>query len=263
MPSCQGCVEVTGRGRQINHHKPNSDTKNSRPVVTVVMFQALKQASTALLATIGNEQSSAEQNDWGITIHFLFLITGFHVLRVVANSTAANAGIEPWFDYICGVNSTKIVRESSILNSRFRITVILTFLAQQCNLQHNRSYPSPSRSILQKARVPEVTSNSGILMKDVYVQPTEELGLSLRWCPLSSSGKVWHVLDVHPSSPAEIAGFIPFSDFIIGSPEGTLSAGESALGELVEEVTRQLYVYINPSFSDDRYDYGCIIRLMM
>jgi hypothetical protein len=78
------------------------------------MFQALKQASTALLATIGNEQSSAEQNDWGIITHFFFLIAGFHVLQVVANSTAANAGIEPWFDYICGVNSTKIVRNSSM-----------------------------------------------------------------------------------------------------------------------------------------------------
>jgi GRASP55/65 PDZ-like domain len=100
-------------------------------------------------------------------------------------------------------------------------------------------------------------------MKDVYVQPTEKLGVSLRWCPLSSSGKVWHVLDVHPSSPAEIAGFIPFSDFIIGSPEGTLSAGEGALGELVEEVTRHLSMYINPSSSDDRYDYGCIIQLMI
>lgn len=89
-------------------------------------------------------------------------------------------------------------------------------------------------------------------MKDVYVEPTEELGVSLRWCPLSSSGKVWHVLDVHPSSPAEIAGFIPFSDFIIGSPEGALSAGEGALGELVEEVMCHLRVYIYPSSSDDR-----------
>lgn len=40
---------------------------------------------------------------------------------------------------------------------------------------------------------------------------------------------------MHPSSPAEIAGFIPFSDYIIGSPEGILR-NEGSLGELVEEV---------------------------
>lgn len=47
------------------------------------------------------------------------------------------------------------------------------------------------------------------------------------------------MLEVHPSSPAEIAGFIPFSDYIIGSPEGSLQS-ESALGEMVEQVSRSL-----------------------
>jgi hypothetical protein len=59
--------------------------------------------------------------------------------------------------------------------------------------------------------------------------------VSVRWCPLSSSSNVWHVLDVYPSSPAEIAGFIAFNDYIIGSPERPLH-GESSLGELVEDV---------------------------
>ena len=61
----------------------------------------------------------------------------------------------------------------------------------------------------------------------------------MRWCPLSSSENVWHVLEVHPSSPAEIAGFIPFSDYIVGSPEGSLQS-EAALGDLVEQVSRSL-----------------------
>ena len=71
----------------------------------------------------------------------------------------------------------------------------------------------------------------------MYLEPTVEVGVSVRWCPLSSSSKVWHVLEVYPSSPAEIAGFIPFNDYIIGSPEGVLS-GETSLGELVMEVVR-------------------------
>jgi hypothetical protein len=71
----------------------------------------------------------------------------------------------------------------------------------------------------------------------VYLEPTGEtdVGVSLRWCPLSSASNVFHVLDVYPSSPAEIAGFIPFNDYIIGSPEGAIR-DEAGLGELVEEV---------------------------
>ena len=70
--------------------------------------------------------------------------------------------------------------------------------------------------------------------QDVYLKPTEEvLGVSVRWCSLSSSSNLWHVLEVYPSSPAEIAGSIPFNDYIIGSPERVLH-GEGSLGELVD-----------------------------
>ena len=36
------------------------------------------------------------------------------MLRVLANSPAANAGLEPWFDYICGVNSVKLVSSHAL-----------------------------------------------------------------------------------------------------------------------------------------------------
>lgn len=50
----------------------------------------------------------------GVECRGTSLTTGYHVLRVLANSPAANAGIEPWFDYLCGVNSMKIVLDPSI-----------------------------------------------------------------------------------------------------------------------------------------------------
>lgn len=90
----------------------------------------------------------------------------------------------------------------------------------------------------------------------MYLEPTEEVGVSVRWCPLSSSSNVWHVLEVYPSSPAEIAGFIPFNDYIIGSPERLLH-GESSLGDLVEEVDTSI-ARANYSFFDVPYDFGCI-----
>jgi hypothetical protein len=52
---------------------------------------------------------------------------------------------------------------------------------------------------------------------------------------------------VPTASPADIAGLLPYSDYILGTPEGVLH-GESGLGELVEDhIGRplRLYVYNN------------------
>jgi hypothetical protein len=58
---------------------------------------------------------------------------------------------------------------------------------------------------------------------------------------------IWHILDVPANSPADLAGLLPYSDYILGTPEGVLH-GESGLGELVEDhIGRplRLYVYNN------------------
>lgn len=65
------------------------------------------------------------------------------------------------------------------------------------------------------------------------------LGLSLQWMPLSSTEDVWHILDVAPNSPADVAGLLPYADYVIGSPEG-LVRGEAGLGDLVEEVSSSI-----------------------
>jgi hypothetical protein len=52
---------------------------------------------------------------------------------------------------------------------------------------------------------------------------------------------------VPANSPADLAGLLPYSDYILGTPEGILH-GESGLGELVEDhIGRplRLYVYNN------------------
>jgi hypothetical protein len=71
--------------------------------------------------------------------------------------------------------------------------------------------------------------------------------LTLQAAPLSTASTIWHILDVPTNSPADIAGLLPYSDYIIGTPEGLLY-GESGLGELVEDhIGRplRLYVYNN------------------
>lgn len=76
---------------------------------------------------------------------------------------------------------------------------------------------------------------------------TASLGLSLQYSPVALATNVWHVLDVPANSPADHAALLPYSDYILGSPEGSLH-GESALGELVEDYIGRplrLYVYNN------------------
>jgi len=53
---------------------------------------------------------------------------------------------------------------------------------------------------------------------------------------LSSTEDVWHILDVTPNSPADLAGLLPYGDYVVGSPE-VIVRGESGLGELVEDVS--------------------------
>ena len=73
------------------------------------------------------------------------------------------------------------------------------------------------------------------------------LGLSLQQSSLSTVSIIWHILDVPANSPADIAGLLPYSDYILGTPEGVLH-GEAGLVELVEDhIGRplRLYVYNN------------------
>jgi hypothetical protein len=77
------------------------------------------------------------------------------------------------------------------------------------------------------------------------------LGVALQLAPLSSTQHIWHVLGIpSPLSPAYRAGLLPHSDYIIGTPSGTLR-GESALGELVEDhLNRTLVLWVYNSEFD-------------
>jgi len=61
---------------------------------------------------------------------------------------------------------------------------------------------------------------------------------------------VWHILDVTANSPADLAGLLPYGDYVIGSPEG-LVRGESGLGELVEDVSLRVRCTICHEFKTD------------
>lgn len=70
----------------------------------------------------------------------------------------------------------------------------------------------------------------------VYKQFT--LGCSIRYCSYDKAAeRVWHVLNVHPNSPASRAQLIANSDYILGCENELLMSNED-LGKLLAQRNR-------------------------
>ena len=168
---------------------------------------------------------------------------GFQVLR----NTNSSLPIEPWFDFIIGINGHYIV------SPRFPLLFLLLFDSPTdlATLQDN---PDPT---LFSTEISNCATNFTPLTLDLWSAkgqrphtlslppPTLPLNLTLQLAPLSSTSHIWHVLTIpSPLSPAHLSGLLPHSDYILGSPAGTLR-GESALGELVEDhLNRTLVLWV-------------------
>ncbi|KAI0413373.1 GRASP55/65 PDZ-like domain-containing protein [Xylaria grammica] len=147
---------------------------------------------------------------------------GFQVLR----NTNLDLGIEPWFDFVVGINGRMIDNSDSRL-----------FAQEVRNCAGGTVALGLWSAKGQRLRVLHIPVPSS----------TGSLGLSLQWAPLSLASTIWHVLDVPANSPADVAGLLPYSDYILGTPDGILH-GESGLGELVDDYLGRplrLWVYNN------------------
>ena len=70
------------------------------------------------------------------------------------------------------------------------------------------------------------------------------LGVSIRFCSFEGANEnVWHILEVHPSSPAEIAGLKSFSDYIIGA-DSILHESEDLFTLIETHEGKQLKLYV-------------------
>ncbi|CAG8457672.1 10711_t:CDS:2 [Paraglomus brasilianum] len=155
---------------------------------------------------------------------------GYHVLRVYDGSPAHEAGIEPFFDYVVGINGfpldnpeSKTLQEQ--LQDNINNEVILSI------------YSTKEQELREVTLIPNT---------DWTTKPEDGLiGLSIRFCSYEAINEhVWHILDVAPDSPAEMAGLVPYTDYIIGTPHVTLR-GESDLDSLIESrLGRPLHLYV-------------------
>ncbi|KAL8662483.1 MAG: hypothetical protein Q9168_008248 [Polycauliona sp. 1 TL-2023] len=144
---------------------------------------------------------------------------GFQVLR----NKNLEIPIEPWYDFIIGINGRQVDNpDPNLFATEVRNCAGSNVSLVLWNAKGNRT-----RSIALPVPTPSPT-----------------LGITLQWSPLSVTEDVWHVLDVIPNSPADLAGLLPYGDYIVGTPEGTVH-GESGLGELVEDyLNRSLRLYV-------------------
>ncbi|CAG7934959.1 unnamed protein product [Penicillium nalgiovense] len=151
---------------------------------------------------------------------------GFQVLR----NKDPGLPLEPWFDFIVGINGHTIEDpDPNLFATECRNcaggTLTLEVWSAKGQRTHTITHPIPSTN--------------------------PSLGLALQLAPLSSTQNIWHVIAIpSPLSPAYRAGLLPYSDYIIGTPSGTLR-GESALGELVEDhLNRTLVLWVYNSEFD-------------
>ncbi|KAL4735001.1 GRASP55/65 PDZ-like domain-containing protein [Aspergillus similis] len=151
---------------------------------------------------------------------------GFQVLR----NKDPELPLEPWFDFIVGINGRLIDDPDPNL-----------FATEVRNCAGSRVTFAVWSAKGQRTHTVSIA-----------VPPSDPtLGLALQLAPLSSTQNIWHVLNIpSPLSPAYRAGLLPHSDYIIGTPSGTLR-GESALGELVEDhLNRTLVLWVYNSEFD-------------
>ncbi|OAV99944.1 hypothetical protein PTTG_01442 [Puccinia triticina 1-1 BBBD Race 1] len=195
-------------------------------------------------------------------------LKAYHVLRVAESSPAAEAGIEPFFDYIVGIGGQQVTEDGEKLanwldEAEGKPIILQVYNSKKQEVRSVRTLPNRKWS-----------SNDHVASNDQQLQPSL-LGLSLRLCsPQNALANVWHVLDIIEGSPAQDAGLVPFGDWIIGYAGGILR-GENELYEVVEEhegrplrlfvynadyeVTREVVIVPNRSWGSGEGLLGCSI----
>ena len=124
---------------------------------------------------------------------------GYRVISVQNGSPADDAQLETFFDFIVEANSVPLETESDVLMS-----IIQKSLGQSLRLT--------------------VYNTKTASLRDVSVHPSNSwggsgtLGATIRFEQIQNPDEhAWHVLDVHPNSPADRAGLQPHTDYILSA----------------------------------------------
>jgi len=219
--------------------------------------RSIEQSAETIISGGANDESILENDAYFSNTKFNKY--GLRVLSVQPDSIGLNAGFESWFDYIIGINGHEI---PTGYNEYHQLVPNYDYLIKEIENCKNRSVIfevwCAKGGVLKNIQVniEELSNGSSSNMDDIPLdqqpnhiiqQSFQKLGLAIQWTPLITSTFVYHVLEIHPNSPAERAGLIEHSDYIIGAQDGLLATGgEDLLGRLITSKINQslvLYVY--------------------
>ncbi|KAL1451357.1 hypothetical protein WDU94_005743, partial [Cyamophila willieti] len=124
---------------------------------------------------------------------------GYHVLKVQDNSPGQRAGLEAFFDFIVAIDNIRLDQDNDTLKE-----LLKNGIDKELKMS---VYSSKTQDVRTVNITPSnVWGGQGLL------------GVSIRFCSFEGANEnVWHILEVHPCSPAELAGLRPFTDYIIGA----------------------------------------------
>ncbi|KAL1140970.1 hypothetical protein AAG570_000896 [Ranatra chinensis] len=150
---------------------------------------------------------------------------GYHVLKVQDNSPGQAAGLEAFFDFIVAIEGTRLDQDNDTLKDLLKAGI-------------------------DKELTMTVYSSKTQLVRLVKITPSSSwggqglLGVSIRFCSFEGANEnVWHVLEVHPNSPAQLAGLQAFSDYIIGA-DSVLHESEDLFTLIEAHEGRRLKLYV-------------------
>lgn len=150
---------------------------------------------------------------------------GYHVLRVQDNSPGQKAGLEAFFDFILAIGNTRLDQDNDTLKELLKANI------------DKEIQMTVFSSKTQNIRVVNITPSTTWGGQGL-------LGVSIRFCSFEGANEnVWHILEVHPSSPAEEAGLIPFTDYIIGA-DSILHESEDLFTLIESHKGRPLKMYV-------------------
>lgn len=156
---------------------------------------------------------------------------GYHVLKVQDDSPGAKAGLEPFFDFIVTINGVRLLEDNDVFKS---------------TLKNNLDRPVELELYNAKLQ----GTRKVILIPSTSWGGQGLLGVSIRFCSFEGANQnVWHVLDVHPGSPAAAAQFRPYSDYIIGA-DTLLKESEDLYAVIESHEGKPLKLYVYNTDSD-------------
>jgi hypothetical protein len=182
----------------------------SAPSASLTHTHTVAPRWTLVYGVMGQEQSDASDSAPGDVQN----LSGYRVMRVFRGSPAARSGLSAFGDFIIAFDGTLVDVASPLADAlRAREGKPVSLSVWSC-------VDSAERMV---ELTPSAWNGPGLL------------GAAVRFEPVRGAiDSVWRVLDVMPGSPADIAGLVPRSDFVVGTPAEVFRK-ESDLSTLTQD----------------------------